>query len=307
MTQVQQEKVNFRASDGIKLTGTLFRAPSARAIALISGATGVPERFYAKFAEWLAAEQGISCLTFTHRDMDDTSPGAMKASRATMADWGISDAQGARDAARAAYPDLPVWVIGHSLGGMVLAMQPRLDGITRVITIASGLVHHREHPMPYRLLVWYFWFVVGPITTRLLGYLPGKSIGLGSTLPRSVFDQWKRWCTTPMGVLADHTLPPPDWHRNGAPVRIVAIKDDVICPPKLAWRLARVFSGARIEQLEIDPKARGIDGLGHFGLFQSKGQAFWEQIVAPFVEDDVPDPQPTQAVPHLREVGLVRG
>ena len=48
---------------GATLAG-LFYGPKGetRAVAVLNGAVGVPQRFYRAFAEWLAGTQGIGCL-----------------------------------------------------------------------------------------------------------------------------------------------------------------------------------------------------------------------------------------------------
>lgn len=277
---IEPARVEFPTPDGTQLRGTLFTPDDPRAIVVISGATGVPERFYRRFASWLAEDNGLACLTYTYRDMHDDSPRAMRRSVASMQDWAITDGQAARDYARSQFPDLPMWVIGHSLGAMMLSKQPRLDGITRVITIGSGLVDHRQHPMPYRALVYLFWFLLGPATTRMLGYLPGKTIGLGSTLPARVFWQWRDWCTAgPDGFLARTDLPKSDWSRSGAPVRIVGIEDDAICPPVCAFNLAKAYEGAEIDAVRVNPAEHGVRKLGHFGLFTRAGRPWWPALI----------------------------
>lgn len=280
MSDATPQKTNFKTSDGAVLQGRWYVPDSPKTVVVLSGATGVPEGFYARFATWLATERACAVLTYTYRDMEDTSPAAMRRSTANMSDWAITDGQAARDAARAQYPALPMWVIGHSLGGMMISKQPRLDGITRVITIASGLVDHHAHPLPYRWQVYAFWFWVGPLATRLMGYLPGKTIGLGSTLPARVFWQWRDWCTSgPNAFLNVDGLPASDWSRNGGNVRLVGIADDVICPTSCAFRLSQAFEGGRIETMTVRPKDHGVGKLGHFGLFREQGRPWWPQIV----------------------------
>ncbi len=281
MSKLTLQQTRFQTSDGVRLRGTLFVPPAPDVAVVISGAVGVPEQFYRHFAAWLAEAHNMVVLTYTYRDMHDTSPRAMRASAAKLEDWAITDAQAARDAIRAGNPDLPVWLIGHSLGGMMVSKQPRLDGVSRLITIASGVVDHKAHPMPYRLLVWFFWFLAGPICTRLLGYLPGKSIGLGATLPARVFWQWRKWCTAgPEGFLSDASLPPSNWYRSGAPVRIIGISDDAICPPQCAFNLARAYEGADVEMVELSPQDHGQASLGHFRIFTKAGKDWWPQIIA---------------------------
>lgn len=278
---ITTRSTTFQTDDEVTLSGTWYLPENPKAVVVLGGATGVPEGYYRRFATWLAESEGLACLTFTYRDMDVVTPKTMRASRVTMQDWAITDGQAARQAARASFPDLSLWVIGHSLGGMMISKQSDKDNIDRVITVGSGLVSHRDHPLPYRRLVWLFWFVLGPISVRLLGYLPGKTIGLGSTLPGPVFWQWRRWCTAgPDGFLADTSLPASDWHGATAPVRLVGISDDEICPPGNAFALARAYPGAQVNQLEIDATEAPDGKLGHFGLFTEAGRAFWPRLIA---------------------------
>lgn len=286
MTPARISETVFETKDHVWLAGTLYEAQAPRAIAVLNGAVGVPERFYAKFAAWLASEQNVTCLTYTYRDMQDTSRGAMRRSKATLADWALMDAPAARRHLRERYPDLPLWCIGHSLGGWLLPMQTDLDGITRVISIASGLVRHTKHPPLYRLLSWLFWFGLGPVATALCGYLPGKTLGLGATLPAGVYWQWRRWCTAGKGVLDVPDLPKANWSRSGAPVRLVSIWDDPICTPEMARDLAPAYEGAAgIDHMEIREPKRP---LGHFRLFGNAGRAHWPRLVSP-MPGETPD------------------
>lgn len=277
---MEPHKITIETGDGITLSGTLYPAEHPRAIAVISGATGVPERFYARFAQWLAAKEGVTALTYTYRDMTNQSPAALRASRTVMSDWGITDGQAARDKAHDLFPDLPQWIIGHSLGGMLVSKQPQLQDLSRAILVASGLVYHRGHPFPYRLLAWLFWFVIGPLATRLMGYLPGRSIGFGDTLPAGVFFQWRRWCTSPNCFLDDPALPKSDWTGCDAPVKIVAMADDQVCTPEMAYRISEAYPGAEIQKITLDPATHRASELGHLKIFSSAGRPYWPDLIA---------------------------
>ncbi|THH36835.1 alpha/beta fold hydrolase [Aliishimia ponticola] len=279
---MEPQKLTFESADGVRLNGTVFTPEQPpKAIVILNGATGVPERFYRHFAAWLAEARGLACVTYTYRDMEDTSPKAMRRSRVTMRNWGIDDAQLVRDTVRARFPGVPIWMIGHSIGGMLMSKQPSLEGISRAITVASGLVSHKEHPMPYRAAVWLFWFVLGPLGIRAVGYLPGETIRLGSTVPSTVFWQWRKWCTSgEAGFLADDSLPRSDWSQSEAPVRIIAMTDDPICPPATAFRLERAFPGAReVQKVALDPAREGVKELGHLSVFRPAAAAYWPDII----------------------------
>ncbi|WP_300017853.1 alpha/beta fold hydrolase [uncultured Roseobacter sp.] len=277
----------IKTADGAELGGTLFLPPfAARAALVLNGATGVPQTYYRAFAQWAALEHGIAVLTYDYRGMGRSTAGPMRHCRATMSDWGLRDNAAARAHLRRAVPDVPLWVMGHSLGTMLLPMQEDISGIDRVIGVASGFVHHGDHPWPYRAFALYFWYGLPSVATRLCGYLPGRKLGLGADMPGAAYKEWRRWCTT-AGVhdsaLRDG-LPMPDWSRSGSPVRLISFSDDEVCPIVCTERLAKTYGEyAQIETL--DPKAFGLKRVGHISAFARKNEALWNTLlVGPSVE-----------------------
>jgi len=63
------EPVVFRTTDGVDLRGTVYALQSQhRRAVLVSGGLGIPQRFYAPFASWLA-QRGHLVLAFDLRGM----------------------------------------------------------------------------------------------------------------------------------------------------------------------------------------------------------------------------------------------
>ena len=274
--RVSERSVTFKTEDGAELVGRLYM-PDQRPFAavVLNSATGVLQTFYTHFARWLAAERGMACLTFDYRGTGRSQCGPMRKVQADMSDWGIRDQVAARRAMRRVLPDVPLWVIGHSLGAMMLPNQPEMDDVARVIGVASGMVHHSDHPWPYRAIALNFWFTAGPLATALCGYLPGKSLGFGEDLPADVFWQWRKWCTSRTFYDADlgPRLPAPDWTAP-AHVRLHSFADDDLIPHHCVERLRDVY-GAGAEHVTIDPKAHGLDAVGHLGAFSRRNRAIW--------------------------------
>lgn len=271
----------IKTEDGAELGGVLFMpAFKPRAAMVLNGATGVPQGFYRAFALWAAAEHGIAVLTYDYRGMGRSVSGPIRASRASMSDWGLRDNAAARSHIRQVLPDVPLWVMGHSLGAMMLPMQRDISGIDRVIGVASGLVHHSDHPWPYRALALYFWYGIPFAATAMFGYLPGRLFGFGADMPATAYREWRQWCTTP-GVYAGHvrdTLPKPDWSRSAAQVRLMSFTDDDVCPKVCTHRLAALYGrDAKIETL--NPMAYGLGKVGHIGAFSRKNDALWRAIL----------------------------
>ncbi len=269
-------------SGGHKLQGQLFLTQEPpRAVAVLNPATGVPQSYYASFAQWLADEHNITCLTYDYRDCGASARRHARESRATMVDWGVYDQQAARDHLSAMFPNRPLWVIGHSLGGLLLSFQQELDRIDRVITVASGPVHFSDHPFSYQFEVAAFWHLLRPFA-EILRYVPGRRLGYGFDLPLGVYRQWRRWCTSRGFFAADigHRMPMPDWNGLQARMKVVAIKDDVMVPPAAVWRLMQYYPLARKKQLVVDPAAFGLAKIGHIGPFAKRNQAIWDALIA---------------------------
>lgn len=271
----------IKTPDGAELGGTLFTpAMAPRAALVLNAATGVPQTYYAAFATWAAAEQGIAVLTYDYRGTGRSILGALRDSRATMSDWGLRDNAAARVHLRRAFPDAPLWVMGHSLGTMMVPMQEYISGIDRVIGVASGLVHVADHPWRYRGFALYFWYGLPPMLTRLFGYLPGRMLGLGADMPAAAYREWREFCTTKdvfAGPVRDR-LPTPDWTRSGAPVRLISLTDDDVCPEVSTRRLAALYGdAARIDRL--DPAQYGLGRVGHIAAFARRNQVLWPRLL----------------------------
>ncbi|KIC11950.1 hypothetical protein RA19_04810 [Leisingera sp. ANG-M1] len=278
---VREQELRFPSGDSV-LAGRLYQPASRpRAAVVLNGATGVPQRYYRHFARWLVAERQVACLTYDYRDFGASAQGHPRRSKATMADWALADQPAARDEMRRHYAGVPLWVIGHSLGAMLMPLQDGLEDVARMIVVAGGLVHHHDHPWPYRALALAFWFGHVPPLVRALGYLPGRAVGFGADLPAGVYWQWRRWCTTRGSYLPEtrQELPQPRWEAAGIPVSLFAAADDDVVPPAAVWQLGRVFGDVPQERIILDPQAYGLKAIGHLGAFTRSNAALWPQLV----------------------------
>ena len=275
-----EQTVVFKTKDGAELVGQLYLPPHpAFAIVVLNGATGVPQRFYRHFARWLANERGLACLTYDYRDFGRSASGSLRASTAKMSDWAITDAEAARQAARKLIPETPIWLVGHSLGTMMIPAQDDISDVARIIGVSSGLVHVKDHPLSYRWLAYLFWYGLGPIATALSGYLPGRALRFGEDLPSGVYWQWRAWCTTHGFFQQKLGREPPDFRPDklNAPIQFYSLKDDVMTTPECVQRLADLFKTAH--HTTIDPADHDLGKVGHLGLFTPANKALWPVIL----------------------------
>lgn len=252
------ERVRIEAP-GATLTGVLTSVEAPRLAVLVNGATGVPAAFYRPFARWLALEKQAAVLTWDYRDFG--ASGVPYRSVATMTEWATLDPVAARNWLEARFPEMPLWVIGHSLGGMAMAFQPGTERIARIITVAGGHGHISDHPWPFQGQVWLLWYLAGPLATSALGYFPGRRFGLGNDLPPGVFWQWRRWLLDRGALPADPRLGGIRRPGFGGRLTLVGLDDDVMLPPPRGvedGQLAPVRTGRETaaEAVRVRPRHR---------------------------------------------------
>ncbi|MGV2021091.1 alpha/beta hydrolase family protein [Agrobacterium sp. 22-223-1] len=281
MTDIAESREIDIVSEGHRLAGRFFppRGP-ARAHLVLHGATGVPARYYRAFATWAAA-QGIGVLTYDYRDFGASRQRPVRESRATMADWGVADQTAAEAALCEIAPEGPLWLLGHSLGGLTFPFRRHDERVERVITIGSGFAHVSDHPWTYRPTVIAFWYLLGPVSTTLAGYLPGRRLLLGADLPAGIYWQWRRWCTSRDFFRRDigKSLPEPDFSATRFDLRMMTMADDVVVPPAAVWRYADVFPQGSVNRRTLHPEEFGLTSLRHIEVMSERAAPAWPAIL----------------------------
>ena len=179
------------------------------------------------------------------------------------------------------YPETPLWVVGHSVGGLWLGWQPAMARVTRTITIGAGLTHVSDHPPRYRWKARLFWSAPVRAAAALLDYLPGQMVGLGADLPRGVYEDWRRWCLNRGWHLSDvgRSLPSPDPHRVTGLLRMIAVADDDLVPAAAVWRARALYPEAMKEQRVLRPADFGLKSIGHIPPFHRRTAVLWPAIL----------------------------
>jgi predicted alpha/beta hydrolase len=278
---VEAEELDIR-SDGAILRGRIFRPKGTpRAVMVVHGATGAPAGFYRAFAEWAAAERDLAVLTYDYRDFGASLRRPLRGSQARLSDWGRHDQAAALATAGRMYPDSPLWVLGHSVGGLWLGWHPGVERVARAITIGAGLTHVSDHPWRYQWKARVFWSSPVRALARASGYLPGRMVGLGADLPRGVYEDWRRWCLTPGWHLSDvgRTLPLPDGARLKGRLRMIAVADDDLVPPAAVWRARALYPEAMKEQKVLRAADFGLRHIGHIPPFHRRNAVLWPAIL----------------------------
>ena len=154
---------------------TFEPAGAPLAAIVVPSAMGVTQSFYSRFAGWLAA-RGYLAATFDYRGIGQSAPATLRGFEIDIRDWATQDCAAVIDFMKAQAPSVPLYWVGHSLGGQLLGLIPNRERIDRAITIATGNGYWLENSWQTRRFVWWLWFVVVPLALRIAGYFPGKRL-----------------------------------------------------------------------------------------------------------------------------------
>ncbi|WP_439886517.1 alpha/beta hydrolase family protein [Pseudomonas sp. MBLB4123] len=268
----------FSARDGYPLAVSSYRPMRPRYGLLLNGATGVAQRFYRSFAEH-AASRGAWVFCYDYRGIGASRAAAWQGRAPSMADWGRIDQASLLDHLPA---DLPVAVLGHSVGGQLPGLADNAGRIQALLGVAAQSGYWRLWPANRQWRLALNWYALVPLLTRLCGRLPGWVMG-GEALPREVALEWARWCRTPAFIATPDGRPwRPHFAELQAPARFLVIADDLaFAPRKAVEELAGFYTAARREQQIVAPADWGLRSLGHFGFFRREApRELWNEQLA---------------------------
>jgi predicted alpha/beta hydrolase len=275
--------VDIVCADGVALKGHFVPA-SAPGCAqhlpvLICPATGVPQRFYLRFAQWLAA-QGHEVLVFDYRGIGQSLHGRLKDCRASLKEWGQQDQVAALDWLLQRTGQPQALLIGHSAGGQMMGLMPNQHRIAQVVGVATSTGWFKAMRPGFKWQARFALRLAVPLAARFKGYGPTSWFGLGEDLPTTVARQWGQWCEA--GGYATNAVrgrPDEDFHAQvRMPITVFHATDDDIANPATVADLLRTFPSAPHRVRRLQPGEHGLKGIGHIDWFRSSHQAVWPLI-----------------------------
>jgi len=262
------------------IAATLWQAQDARAVVLVHPATAVTQRYYEAFAHYLHG-LGLHVLTYDYRGTGRSRPADLRQCTVTMAEWMEDDNAAVTRWAAARFQGLPLLAVGHSVGGHAIALSSATGLLTAGVLVAAHAgITRTVRGAVERARVWCVMRLLAPVLCRMLGYMPGRRIGLGEDLPSSVMLQWSQWTTLPGYFLDDPTM---EARRRMArvqvPLLVLGFDDDPWANPRAIGILVQPLVNARVDRRQIAPRDAGLPAIGHMGFFRRQGaQALWPQV-----------------------------
>ena len=291
MKSVEFSDIQISTADGTVLAGRLFKPSHAKMAILISSGTAYPLEFYERAARYFAS-QGAVVLTYDFRGIGRSAPDTLKHSPIDYVQWGQLDQTAALDALKAAAPDLPLFHVGHSIGGSFAGFMSNHAEIAAHAFVSVGTGYWPHHLRSYNPVELFFWFGFGPFHLLRHGYIKQGRLWTGTDLPPRVFRTWRRWCMTHdfFGKeLKAGKLEPQYFAKVTSPIRSWVFSDDPIATPKSSAVLLGLYPNAPHEVIHRTPADYGRSRIGHDGAFRKGMEPLWQDILEGF-ERSLPEP-----------------
>lgn len=280
-TPVRETVVTFECDDGFPLTGTLFTAESgqnSKPSVLISSATGAPRGFYASFARALVENGSRAVLTYDYRGTPQSPRPKGWTQRINMRDWAIQDMAAAMHRLDAEAPGHEMAGVGQSFGGQALGICGDPQRFSRYCLVASLSGYWRGTDTPWQNLI--SMNLVGLPVTALFGRTM-PFMGLGESIPSSVFQDWTRWCNHHEYFFDDPQVGAREGYATVTiPLLSVGMTDDLWGTPRAVRGLLKHYSNADISEVWLSPDMTTEPKIGHLGFFRSRFRdTLWPDII----------------------------
>lgn len=268
---------HIKTNLGHEIAVSIFTPKKAKGIVVISSATGVKQRYYADFSRYLQ-NKGFVVYTFDYHGIGSSGSASIKYIESSATTWGNNDLEGVLNFALSAYSDLPLTIIGHSIGGQIIGLAPSSTKADSILLVASQSGYWKLYVGFEKIKLFLFWFVILPITTKLFGYLPSRKISPMENLPKNMAKDWGNWSKKPNYLFEYIHKEQLFYAKIKATVFSYSTEADNYAPKKAVDWLAEKYKNTT--RIHLIPKKLNIEKIGHFGFFKKKFESpVWEMFL----------------------------
>lgn len=276
-------KITIQTTDNITLHAELLLASNPKAVVLINPGTATKTSFYRPFAQFLQ-EAGYHVVLWNYRGFCESKSGSLKNSPFKYSDIGFYDIAATISKIKELYPDLPLYLVGHSAGAQQLGLANNYDRVDKYIVVAASGGYYPYMPLSYRFKAIFFFYLFSPFFSFFFKYVPAKKFDLMEDLPTPLVIEWRNWCrekdfffspkyygkTIPLGAYKDFKMP----------IYLFFADDDEISTKKnidAFW--SNVKSTKPMKFKFYNAKDFPQKRIGHFGYFKKINKEIWNDIL----------------------------
>jgi predicted alpha/beta hydrolase len=255
----EPRRIDLARSEPIPLPAWFREAERAEATIVLMAALGVAAKYYERLAEALTLA-GFNVLLLEQR-----GHGASPVRPSRRVTWGLrepllGEVRAAIEWAREHDGALPVYLMGHSLGGHYASMSVGLDpdAVDGVILVgcSSPWIGGFDGNVRARIKLLH---LLIPATTCVLGYYPGDRVGFGGREARGLMCDWLAFSKT--NIYRAEGLPR-DIEAGIAAYRgsvlSVRMSGDDFAPERGVDAVVRKYASARVSSRVLGEKDLGV-------------------------------------------------
>lgn len=272
--------ISILTSDHYEITATVFEPETPnRKLLLVNSATGVKQQTYYDFAAFFA-KKGYTVITYDYRGISLSKPEKMKGFEANMRMWGNTDYKAVTDYIQKEYPQHQKFLIGHSVGALILGMNMDSVLFEKFCFVATQHTYFGHLKPSVQLMSLLGFGLYQPIITRLKGYFETQLINLGESLPKGVSDDWRTLILHPKSVnkLLEKT---PNYSKNlTQEVLYLHMEDDNwITDTGMKLLMEETFHKMKPTYRTVKVSESTGEAIGHINFFRSKHQQLWNIVL----------------------------
>ncbi|WP_314244480.1 alpha/beta fold hydrolase [Empedobacter tilapiae] len=276
----------LETSDKYPIAVTSFGENNAtNKIIVISSAIGVKQTFYAKYATYLA-NKGYLIFTYDYRGIGESKPDKMKDFHAHFIDWADKDFLSLTQYIEEFYPSHEKYLIGHSIGGIMIGLTQAYRAYDKIITIGSQFGYIKNFHQKDKPKVNFFFRIAIPVLSSIYGFFPSQKVGMGEPIPRGIASDWKKLITKEQSILGYAEETQNLYDEITKPILIISLDDDFMATPKSVDLFAKiVLKNAKKKRLNIIPREYGLTKIGHLDFFREKYKNELWKIPLEYIEE----------------------
>ncbi len=259
------EQYSVECEDGVQLAICRYEADAPKGVVIIAAALGVKQSFYGRFAQFLA-QSGYTAMSFDYRGTGGSR--IARESDIQLQEWGTKDLEAV--IVHAHESRLPVYVVGHSIGGQLIGLAPSAGSLNGSLLIASSAPYWRRWDGLQRVKMWLAVHLLFPLVTALKPRFPAAAFGLGNQdIPSGCVRTWARWMRRPDYFLdLDFGLSKDSFAAIEHDMVLWGFSDDDLAPEVNIAHLAGFYSNASCKLEIVSPAELGARAIGHTGFFR---------------------------------------
>ncbi len=287
--KVQVNEISIPTPNGYSLSAYRFSPKNDIGQTLvISSATGVLQKYYAKFATFFT-DHGFTVYTFDYQGIGRSSGDAsqLKKLSVDLKSWGQNDQASVVAYAKKEKPEAVITLVTHSVGGQLLGFNPNHHLLNKVVMVASQGGYWKDFKGIHLPKMWLLWHVIIPSLTPLFGFFPSKKLGLFENLPKNMVYQWAEWGKKKEYMM--HFYDKGDHYFDAVKVPILSwsFAQDSFAPKKTVDWMTDQYRNALLERIHYISENR-TEQVKHFGFFKPLfKEPLWKKTLQWILNDNL--------------------